>query len=267
MSAPEAIGFPAPLLGEKTLRMRVVHASPGLVALLKPPGVAWDDHPWNPGRPHIMGAMREQLAAGKPELVALGIAKPASVHYIEPEVGGVGLVADRESESLDKWRNAFGSEALTFTYRMLAITAGAPAEGGECPLPVAMHRAEARALVSHVTGKKSLTKFKAVEKLGMWTMWEATTTLPRPHQVRLHAAEAGIVIVGETLYSQGGDIRLSQLMRKGRLNKGDDRAINEGLCMRLAEIDCSRVDPAVGVIAGEDEAWTGLLTRLRKAQA
>jgi 23S rRNA-/tRNA-specific pseudouridylate synthase len=267
MSAPEAIGFPAPLLGEKTLRMRVVHASPGLVALLKPPGVAWDDHPWNPGRPHIMGAMREQLAAGKPELIALGIAKPASVHYIEPEVGGVALVADRETESLDKWRNAFGSEALTFTYRMLAITAGAPAEGGECPLPVAMHRSEARALISHVTGKKSLTKFKAVEKLGMWTMWEATTTLPRPHQVRLHAAEAGIVIVGETLYSQGGDIRLSQLMRKGRLNKGDDRAINEGLCMRLAEIDCSRVDPAVGVIAGEDEAWTGLLTRLRKAQA
>ncbi len=266
MTPPESIGFPAPLLGEKSFRIRVIHASPGLVALLKPPGVAWDDHPWNPARPHVIGAMREQVAAKKPEFLELGVAKPASVHYIEPEVGGVGLVADRAGETLDRWRNAFGSEALTFTYRMLALTAGAPEAGGECPLPVAVHRTEARALVSHVTGKKSLTKFKAVEKLGMWTVWEAATTLPRPHQVRLHAAEAGIVIVGETLYSQGGDIRLSLLMRKGRLNKGEDRVINEGLCMRLAEIDCSRVDAAVGVIAGEDEAWTGLLTRLRKAQ-
>ena len=262
---PEAIGFPAPLLGDKPLRLRVLRAAPGFAALLKPPGVAWDDHPWNAGRPHVMGAMREQLAAHKPELIALGVAKPASVHYIEPEVGGVALLADREGEALDRWRNAFGSGLITFTYRMLALTADAPEEGGECPLPVAMHRDEPRALVSHSTGKKSLTHFKVIERLGKWTLWEATTTLPRPHQVRLHAAEAGIRIVGETLYSQGGDIRLCELQRKGRLNKGEDRAVNDGLALRLVAADCSKVDEAVGRIEGEDDAWAGLLTRLRKA--
>lgn len=265
MSAPEAIGFPPPLLGDKPVRMRVLHTSPGFAAILKPPGTAWDDHLWNLGRPHVMGAMREQLAAGKPELVALGIARPASVHYFDAETGGVGLLADRETDALDKWRNAFGSEALSFTFRMLAFTADAPEEGGDCPLPVAVHRTEPRALVSHNTGKKSLTKFKALEKLGMWTLWEATTTLPRPHQVRLHAAEAGIRIVGETVYSQPGDIRLSQLMRKGRLNKGEDKVVNDGLCLRLVEVDCSRADAAIGIIRADDEDWEGLVERLRKA--
>ncbi len=265
MTTPEAIGFPSPLLGDKPLRMPVLRVAPGFAALLKPPGVAWDDHPWNAGRPHVMGAMREQLAAGKPELVALGIAKPASVHYIEPEVGGVALLADREGGALDKWRNAFGSEFITFTFHLLALTADAPEEGGECPLPVSMHRDEPRALVSHSTGKKSLTRFKVIERIDRWTLWEATTSLPRPHQVRLHAAEAGIRIVGETLYSQGGDIRLSQTRRKGRLNKGEDKVINDGLALRLVSVDCSRVDADIGVIAAEDEAWTGLLTRLRKS--
>lgn len=262
---PAAIGFPAPLLGEKSFRTPVIHAGEGLVAVLKPPGVVWDDHPWNAGAPHMMGAWRDQLAAGKPELVALGVARPASVHYIEPEVGGVGLVADRDTESLDLWRNAFGSERLSFAYRFLAFTADAPEEGGECPLPVAAHRSEPRALVSHSTGKKSLTTFRVVERLGKWTLWEAVTRLPRPHQVRLHASEAGIRIVGEKLYGDSGDIRLSELRKKGRLNKGEDKTINDGLAMRLVSVDCSAVDPAAGVIAGEDDDWTGLLTRLRKA--
>jgi len=259
-----AIGFPAPLLGDKSYRTPVLYTGGGVVALLKPPGPAWDDHPWNAGAPHLIGAWREQLAAGKRELLALGIAKPASVHYLEPEVGGIGLVADRATDALDRWRNAFGSSLLTFTYRGLAFTADAPEEGGECPLPVAAHRSEPRALVSHSTGKKSLTTFRVIERLGKWTLWEAVASSPRPHQIRLHAAEAGIRIVGEKLYGESGDIRLSELQKKGRLNKGTDRVINDGLALRLVAVDAAAL--GAGVIAGEDEAWTGLLERLREAK-
>lgn len=249
------------------MRVSVLAAAPGVVALFKPAGIAWDDHPWNAGMPNVVGAVREQLAKEKPEMVALGLAKPASVHYIDSEVGGVALLADREGGALDLWRNAFGSEQLRFTYHLLAFTADAPTEGGECPLPVASHRTEPRALVSHSTGKKSLTVFRVVGKIGKWTLWEAVTTLPRPHQVRLHAAEAGIRIVGETVYSSGGDIRLSETRRKGRLNKGADKVISEGLAMRLVSVDCTAVSPGLGVVSGADDSWTGLLERLRKADA
>jgi len=88
--------------------------------------------------------------------------------------------------------------------------------------------------------------------------------LPRPHQVRLHASEAGIRIVGEKRYGESGDIRLSELRRKGRLNKGEDRVINDGLMLRLASVDCSHL--GFGVISGEDESWTGLIERLRDAK-
>lgn len=262
---PASVGFPAASSGERAIRVRVLAAEPGCVALLKPAGHAWDDHPWNAGAPNLIASLRAQLAAGKPEMVALGLAKPASVHYIEPEAGGIALVADRATDALERWRTAFGSGLIRFTYRFLALTADAPEEGGECPLPVAAHRDEPRALVSHTTGKKSLTVFRVAERLGRWTVWEAVAASPRPHQVRLHAAEAGLRIIGETVYSEGGCIRLGELMRGGRLNKGGDRVISGGLALRIASADCTAVSPDLGVIAAEDEAWTGLIERLRAA--
>jgi 23S rRNA-/tRNA-specific pseudouridylate synthase len=59
-------------------------------------------------------------------------------------------------------------------------------------------------VISHKTGKKSRTDFRFIENVGPYEHWQATTRFPRPHQIRLHAHECGIGIIGENLYASHG---------------------------------------------------------------
>ena len=88
---PAAIGFAAGLLGEEPVRVAVLAAGPGWVALDKPAGVAFEEHPWQNGAPTLLGQLRAQLEAGKPEMVRLGLAEPAAIFGPEPEAAGVAL--------------------------------------------------------------------------------------------------------------------------------------------------------------------------------
>jgi hypothetical protein len=97
MSAPlpASIGFAAGLLGEEAVRMDVLAHGPGWVALAKPSGVAFEEHPWQHGAPTLLGQLRAQLEAAKPEMVRLGLAEPAAVFGPEPETAGIAILADR----------------------------------------------------------------------------------------------------------------------------------------------------------------------------
>jgi hypothetical protein len=108
---PASIGFAAGLLGEEAYRMAVLGAGPGWVALDKPSGVAFEEHPWQKGAPTLLTQLRAQLEAGKPEMVRLGLAEPAAVFGPEPESAGIAIIADRATAMAD-WREALGSGAI-----------------------------------------------------------------------------------------------------------------------------------------------------------
>jgi 23S rRNA-/tRNA-specific pseudouridylate synthase len=267
-ATPALIGFPPPLLGPAPLRLPVLGASVGAVALAKPAGIAWErdtrDGTGAVGG-NVLDAVRAQLAAQKPELLALGLERPVSVWPLETEISGVGLLVPH-GPALDQWRNAFGSAQLRFTYEFLAADTDGT-DAFECALPIARHDEKPLALVSHITGKKSVTAFRRVVRAGGWSWWEATTHYPRYHQVRLHAAECGLRIAGETQYSDGDVITLARLSPRGRLNKGEDRPLHDGICLRLASVDCTGVG-AVGwgeIVVPEAGRWGVLRKRIARS--
>ncbi|MDR1816896.1 MAG: hypothetical protein LBR07_01660 [Puniceicoccales bacterium] len=236
---PTAVGFPAPLLGSEALRLPVLAASAGALVLDKPAGVAWEA---------VTGGVATQAAAGKPELLAFGLrGQIVAVWPLDAAVSGPLLLAERGERSA-RWRNAFGSEQLEFVFELLATgdAAGDSAAGGgdvfECALPVAWHRDGSRALVSNTTGKKARTLFRRIARAGTgtaaarWSWWEARTRYPRPDQIRLHAAECGLRLAGETLYAAGDAITLESLATRGRVNKGVPRPLHDGLVLRLARV-------------------------------
>jgi 23S rRNA-/tRNA-specific pseudouridylate synthase len=239
--SPVSIGFPPPLLGTTPLRLPVLAAAPGALALAKPAGVPWDDDSAT-GTPRpafsVIAAVRRQLEADKPELRPFALERPASVWPLETETAGIGLLVSKGA-SLEYWRNAFGSGQLCFHYLFLAQGGDEGGDTFECELPVARHAARPMALISHASGKKSHTGFRRLERIGAWTWWEAAAHYPRFHQIRLHAAECGLRIAGESLYAQGDAPVLEQFLRRGRLNKGEARPLLDGLCLRLARVDCS----------------------------
>ena len=61
------------------LRYGAIESGAGWVALAKPGSVAFEEHPWQHGSPTLLGQLRAQLEAGKPEMVRLGQALPGEL--------------------------------------------------------------------------------------------------------------------------------------------------------------------------------------------
>ena len=260
---PASIGFAAGLLGEEAHRMAVLAYGPGWVALDKPSGVALEEHPWQKGAPTLLGQLRVQLEAGKPEMVRLGLAEPAAVFGPEPESAGIDIIADRATAMAD-WREALGSGAFSFEFEFIARTEDAPEDAGICDLPVGMDDSQERAFVSHRNGKHSQTRFEPGRACGRWRIWTAHTPFTRRDQVRIHATGCGIRIAGELKYGRSGRVTLTDTTPKGRLNKGEDKPLHRGLLLRIARVTGKVAGKEFEVVAPRPDDFATVVKRLSK---
>jgi hypothetical protein len=194
------IGFPEGMLLENPVRLPVLENTPDMFALNKLPGLLGKGHPWFRARPDVSSAIRHQISLGKGELERLNIPAAYYVFGPEPDLGGPMLFAKHKSAG-DCLKNALGSDMLRFTYYL--VTASRTDETYlECDLPIAQDPDEPKSVISRKYGKKSSTRFNKINESASLTLWQATTTLPRMDQIRLHAFEAGIPALGERLYVQ-----------------------------------------------------------------
>ena len=91
--------------------------------------------------------------------------------------------------------------------------------------------------ISHKTGKKACTHFRFLGAYGYYELWEATASFMRPHQIRYHAADQGLVIVGEYLYGEELPLLLSQFKRK-YTGRDRERPLYEGLYLHMTLLLC-----------------------------
>ncbi len=254
------IGFPPPLLGRQPQRLPVLGAEPGQwLALDKPAGVLTDRHRWHPELPGVLPALNAQASAAKPELEPYAFTEAKHVYILEPEITGILLLA-LSDETLQRLREAYGSGQMYFHFGFLAKWTGG-AEERTCQLPVSVHNTEPRALISHQSGKKCKTRFRLLKRLGDYAWWEARATYLRPHQIRLHAAESGLAVVGDSLYGGPAPICLSALKRDYR-NRGEEKPLYAQLCLHLGELEVNMAGQALRLEAEFPKGLTVLHRRL-----
>jgi len=229
------IGFPEGLLCDRPVRLRVLANESDWVVLQKASGFVGQVHPWYKNRPDVTSCIRSQIAGGKGELKRLGIGELFYICGPEPESPGPMLFAKNKGGA-DLLRNAFGSNLFQFTFWLIARIRTSESNL-QCELPIADHTSEHRAVGSHRIGKKSITHFRRLCQGPECSLWEATTSLPRVHQVRLHASEVGLPLVGELLYSTENQ-ESSQNQLPKRPNPG---RFFKGLAILLHTLDLSRV--------------------------
>jgi len=189
--------LPNLLSGKTSTKLKILFEVPGILALEKPSGVLIDAYPWYPDFPSIIYSLKQKKALGG--LPEYPFESNYGIFALEPAMSGIALIATNK-ESSNYLRNLFGSYKMLFRFVFLAKSKS-DKQSLICELPIAKHYRENKVLVSNKTGKKSKTLFNLIDKLGDYQLWEARTDYLRMHQIRLHAMESGIPILGDRLYN------------------------------------------------------------------
>jgi 23S rRNA pseudouridine1911/1915/1917 synthase len=180
------IGFPPNTIREPSARVEILASRDDFLAIDKPPNVPSEK---------IIEHLPKQWAGFGPYY-------PKAVFALDEEISGIFLIA-KTKKSAAELRNFHGSQLFTFTFDLLTLPTALD-KPITCDLPIAKHFSRHTMVVSRKSGKKSHTDFRFVENVGPYEHWQAITRFLRPHQIRLHAHECGLGIIGENLYASNG---------------------------------------------------------------
>lgn len=266
MASTELITFPAGVLSADPIRLPVLGRGVGWLALFKPAGVGLAPEALETGVGNIESALVSAIGAQKPQLTALGLTYAGHVHHLDFDASGVAIFATSAQDEA-RMRNDWGSQRWEFVFDLLTETGRSEGEKAvTCRLPLARHPAEPRMVVSHAGGRKCETAFAPVRSFGRWACWEARTRENRPHQIRVHASESHLRISGENTYECVGSVFLSELKRKYRPGRDEERPLHPGLCLHLREVrfpgESGRTE---SVAAARPKSFSVLLRRLEEA--
>ena len=262
MTTDSHLGFPAPLLGHTPIRLPVLYDDGDCIALAKPAGVLVQQDTWFPRKPVLVEAIRYQAAQLKPEFVKLGIGESGlwAVNDLDPECHGPVLFA-RHRETAEALRSDYGSRLFVFRFEFIS-KAPRLQEPRDCDLPVARHGRLPKILVSHTTGKKSLTRFSGLASVGACAYCLAETAYPRRHQILLHALESGLPVLGDQIYARSEPPLLSRLKRDYRARDDrEERPLYPGPAFFLREIE---IGPGRVIKGDEPPKWKALCRLLDK---
>ena len=266
LNLPKKIGFPASLLGEESLRVDVLSASYGKFPIIdKPADVLFDSYLGAPKQKSVMLAMRAQ--EGKGEFQRLGVESPYCINALDFEYSGASMFA-MNKEIANDMRNAMWSGFFEFEFILLTRAYRKDETEFEIDLPILMHEERPVWIVSHRFGKKAKTSFKLVATAGDYQVWSARANTVRPHQIRLHAAEAGLDVVGEWIYSKTPYVFLSKLKGEYKLGKdSQEKALYPHLAIHLKSIKFSGsafADSSVGDVCAVAKLPKGFSVMLKK---
>lgn len=255
------ITFPPGVLSAEPVRLDVLARGAGWFAIDKPPGLLLAPDAVHPeDAQSIVAAIHQAAAAGKPQLAALDIGGCARIHAMDAEVSGVAVLATDPSAAATL-RDALGSGRWRFHYEFVAEAADAPAQL-ECDLPLVRHGGQPRIIVSHRGGKRCRTAFLRLQALGSHALWSAVTAENRLHQVRVHAAECGLRIPGETVYGRVRPVFLSSLKRGYRRGAEDERPLHAGLALHLHRVSLGQGSELIDVESPRPKSLAALVRRL-----
>jgi RluA family pseudouridine synthase len=223
----------------------VLFEDDSLLALDKPAGLLTSPDRYDPLRPNLMKLLHAGIAAQKPWARERNLSYLSNAHRLDFETSGVILLA-KTKPVLIALADLFGSEKPAKKY--VALVSGAPpSEPFEVDAPLGPHPLKLGLMrVDHKNGKRSKTRFQVLENFPGhgYALLSCEPLTGRTHQIRVHAAHAGLKIVGDTLYG-GKPLWLSRLKPDYRLKPGhEERPLLARVALHAEELQL--VHPITG---------------------
>lgn len=204
----------SPIEANRDLTLAVLHEDVAVVVVNKLGGIPC--HPLRPGeRETVMNA----VVARFPDAASSGD-KPLEgglVHRLDNGTSGALLIA-RSRGAFEKLRDAIRAGRIARRYE--ALVAGALEQKIEIDVPIAHHAKNPRKMVvgdrgsanPKRAGRVAMTTVEPIRRVGEFTLVSVVPKTGSRHQIRVHLADAGHPIVGDTLY--GGPE--SEMLAHGR---------------------------------------------------
>lgn len=194
-------------------KLRVLHEDRHLLIVDKPAGILT-----LPTREHESGTLLEQATryltirhGGRP---FVGI-----VHRLDKDTSGA-LALARSPQALRAFQALFRAHDIERRY--LAVVEGSPRrESGTIDLPLSTDRSDLRRVVARTPdeGRIAITHYRVVERFGsvasLVACWLETG---RTHQIRIHLAEIGHPVLGDSVYRPRNQPRCKAAFRRQALH-------------------------------------------------
>ncbi len=198
LTIPEAVPYE---LTPENIPLDILYEDNQLLIINKPAGMVV--HP-APG--HATGTLVHALLfhCGEQLTGVGGVQRPGIVHRLDKNTTGAMVVAKTEL-ALQSLQAQI--QAKTARREYLGIVNGAPkAKQGTVDQPIGRHpkhRKKMSILPVEEGGRRAVTHWKTVERLGNYTLMHFQLETGRTHQIRVHSTCLGLPIVGDPEYGSG----------------------------------------------------------------
>ena len=206
-----------------------------LLVIDKPSRLLTSPDRYDPDRPNLMKLLHRDIERGAPWAKERGISYLANAHRLDFETSGI-LILAKSKAVLTHLANQFGSLKPEKIYVTLAQ--GSPAaEEFEADFKLAPHPVRLGHMrVDEKRGKKSLTRFRVLERFRRITLLECRPATGRTHQIRVHLQRLRHNVAGDNLYG-GRPLLLSSLKSNYRLKEGrEEKPLIDRVALHAAEI-------------------------------
>ena len=132
-----------------------------------------------------------------------GVMRPGIVHRIDRDTSGL-LVVCKNNNAHHALAEQFAVHSITRSYRAIVYN-NVKQDTGTVNAPLARMKNDRKKIGIDPSGRRAVTHYTVVERLGQFTDVQCRLETGRTHQIRVHMASIGHPVVGDPVYGPAKD--------------------------------------------------------------
>ena len=185
-------------LKAQDIPVNIIYEDSDIIVVNKPKGMVV--HPAN-GNPDgtlvnaIMNICKDSLSGIGGEI------RPGIVHRIDKDTSGLLIIAKNDRAHINLSEQIKNREIIK---KYVALVRGNIKENNATiDMPIGRSDKDRKKMSVRKDGKNAVTHFKVIERYKGYTYLDIKIDTGRTHQIRVHLAEIGYPIIGDSVYSNG----------------------------------------------------------------